>query len=232
MDSANRFHSPRDSACFAGSTAAVTFECLLVGLLMSTSNIEPLFMRRSIRSSTFRSTISAVQSQLPLERRNQNAALPVPKYPVLRNITLFSGGGGLVSTAGDYMRFGEMLRAGGALDGGAHSVAKVDQMMTTNRSAARPARQGPRALNHQTITKLNSRNCRRLRISNSDGRRTANYLVLVRVRFRAFRTSDSRIRTPRHRGSAPTRTSTTARPPNRRQSVQVRCCAPDSTTHW
>lgn len=31
--------------------------------------------------------------------------------------TLFSGGGGLVSTTRDYMRFGEMLRNGGELDG-------------------------------------------------------------------------------------------------------------------
>ncbi len=32
-------------------------------------------------------------------------------------VTLFSGGGGLVSTLDDYMRFGEMLRRGGELDG-------------------------------------------------------------------------------------------------------------------
>lgn len=34
-----------------------------------------------------------------------------------RNATMFSGGGGLVSTATDYLRFSEMLRAGGELDG-------------------------------------------------------------------------------------------------------------------
>ena len=32
-----------------------------------------------------------------------------------RNVTLFSGGAGLVSTTRDYLRFGEMLRNGGAL---------------------------------------------------------------------------------------------------------------------
>ncbi|WP_372613816.1 serine hydrolase domain-containing protein [Aquicoccus sp.] len=32
-------------------------------------------------------------------------------------VTMFSGGGGLVSTLDDYMRFGEMLRRGGELDG-------------------------------------------------------------------------------------------------------------------
>ncbi len=33
------------------------------------------------------------------------------------NVTLFSGGGGLVSTTADYLRFAEMLRNGGELDG-------------------------------------------------------------------------------------------------------------------
>ena len=33
------------------------------------------------------------------------------------SVTLFSGGGGLVSTTRDYMRFAEMLRAGGTLNG-------------------------------------------------------------------------------------------------------------------
>ncbi|WP_193555867.1 serine hydrolase domain-containing protein [Marimonas lutisalis] len=32
-------------------------------------------------------------------------------------VTMFSGGGGLVSTLDDYMRFGEMIRRGGELDG-------------------------------------------------------------------------------------------------------------------
>jgi CubicO group peptidase (beta-lactamase class C family) len=37
--------------------------------------------------------------------------------PYTRPKTLFSGGGGLVSTAADYLRFAEMLRRGGELDG-------------------------------------------------------------------------------------------------------------------
>jgi CubicO group peptidase (beta-lactamase class C family) len=36
---------------------------------------------------------------------------------VLQNVTLFSGGGGLVSTLADYGRFGQMLLNGGELDG-------------------------------------------------------------------------------------------------------------------
>ncbi len=59
-------------------------------------------------------------------------ALPVPKYPIYRNTTLFSGGGGLVSTADDYMRFCEMLRAGGTLDGARILSPKTIQLMTTN----------------------------------------------------------------------------------------------------
>jgi CubicO group peptidase (beta-lactamase class C family) len=59
-------------------------------------------------------------------------ALPVPKYPIYQNTTFFSGGGGLVSTAGDYMRFCEMLRAGGALDGARILSPKTIQLMTTN----------------------------------------------------------------------------------------------------
>ena len=34
-----------------------------------------------------------------------------------QNVTLFSGGGGLVSTTMDYMRFAEAMRNGGELDG-------------------------------------------------------------------------------------------------------------------
>jgi len=59
-------------------------------------------------------------------------ALPVPKYPIYQNTTLFSGGGGLVSTADDYMRFCEMLRAGGALNGARTLSPKTIQLMTTN----------------------------------------------------------------------------------------------------
>lgn len=45
-------------------------------------------------------------------------AIPLGKDSVdrFRNATLFSGGGGLVSTAQDYMKFAEMLRAGGRFE--------------------------------------------------------------------------------------------------------------------
>jgi CubicO group peptidase (beta-lactamase class C family) len=40
-----------------------------------------------------------------------------PDRDVTKPTTLFSGGGGLVSTAADYLRFGQMLLNGGELDG-------------------------------------------------------------------------------------------------------------------
>ena len=63
-------------------------------------------------------------------------ALPVQEYPVYRNTTLFSGGGGLVSTADDYMRFCDMLRGGGALNGARILSPKTIQLMTTNQVPA------------------------------------------------------------------------------------------------
>jgi CubicO group peptidase (beta-lactamase class C family) len=56
--------------------------------------------------------------------------------PVLWDVTrptrLFSGGGGLVSTAPDYLRFCQMLLNGGELDGVRILSAKTVQQMTTN----------------------------------------------------------------------------------------------------
>ncbi|MGI9323254.1 MAG: serine hydrolase domain-containing protein [Pseudomonadales bacterium] len=47
-------------------------------------------------------------------------------------VTLYSGGGGLVSTAMDYMRFAEMLRNGGSLDGARILGPKTIKFMATN----------------------------------------------------------------------------------------------------
>jgi CubicO group peptidase (beta-lactamase class C family) len=58
------------------------------------------------------------------------------KRPALWDVTkppkLFSGGGGLVSTAPDYLRFCQMLLNGGGLNGVRLLVAKTVQQMTTN----------------------------------------------------------------------------------------------------
>ncbi len=49
-----------------------------------------------------------------------------------RDVTLFSGGGGLVGTAMDYMRFAEMLRNGGSLDGNRILSPRTVEFMTLN----------------------------------------------------------------------------------------------------
>jgi len=48
------------------------------------------------------------------------------------DVTLFSGGGGLVSTAHDYMRFAEMLRQGGTYNGARIIGPKTLKYMTRN----------------------------------------------------------------------------------------------------
>ncbi len=47
-------------------------------------------------------------------------------------VRFFSGGGGLVSTAGDYMRFAQMLLNGGTLDGTRLLSPKTVELMTAN----------------------------------------------------------------------------------------------------
>jgi CubicO group peptidase (beta-lactamase class C family) len=47
-------------------------------------------------------------------------------------VSLYSGGGGLVSTAMDYMRFAEALRNGGELDGKRILGSKTIEYMTRN----------------------------------------------------------------------------------------------------
>ncbi len=52
--------------------------------------------------------------------------------PYLEPPTLFSGGGGMVSTVGDYLRFCRMLILGGTLDGAQLLSPKTIQLMTLN----------------------------------------------------------------------------------------------------
>jgi CubicO group peptidase (beta-lactamase class C family) len=67
--------------------------------------------------------------------------LPPSNYPIYRNTTFFSGGGGLVSTAMDYMRFAEMLRNGGEFEGLRILSPKTIQLMTMDHltAAVKPA---------------------------------------------------------------------------------------------
>lgn len=54
------------------------------------------------------------------------------KSPYTKQVTYFSGGAGLVSTAADYVRFAEMLRRGGELDGVRLLGPRTLRYMTTN----------------------------------------------------------------------------------------------------
>jgi hypothetical protein len=54
-----------------------------------------------------------------------------PLWDVTKQPRLFSGGGGLASTAPDYLRFAQMLLNGGELDGVRILAAKTVQQMTT-----------------------------------------------------------------------------------------------------
>jgi CubicO group peptidase (beta-lactamase class C family) len=54
------------------------------------------------------------------------------KSPYLALPSFVSGGGGLVSTASDYLRFCQMLLAGGSLDGVHYISPKTLQLMTAN----------------------------------------------------------------------------------------------------
>ncbi len=56
-------------------------------------------------------------------------------YPYNGPRTYFSGGGGLVSTVSDYVRFAQMMLNGGKLDGVRLLSRKTVELMTTNRLA-------------------------------------------------------------------------------------------------
>jgi CubicO group peptidase (beta-lactamase class C family) len=64
------------------------------------------------------------------------AVLPEQPYPRYQGTTFLSGGGGLVSTAEDYARFAEMLRAGGKLGDVRILGPKTVELMTMNHLSA------------------------------------------------------------------------------------------------
>lgn len=65
-------------------------------------------------------------------KKDQQISYVEAGYPIYQNTSFFSGGGGLVSTAMDYMRFSEMLRRGGELDGKRILSPKTLAFMTQN----------------------------------------------------------------------------------------------------
>ena len=59
-----------------------------------------------------------------------------PAFASYRDTQMYSGGGGLVSTTMDYLRFCEMVRRGGELDGARLLSPKTVEFMTTNHLSA------------------------------------------------------------------------------------------------
>jgi CubicO group peptidase (beta-lactamase class C family) len=95
---------------------------------LRTQLFEPLGMH-----DTFFDVPQEKRSRLGTNHRHDGErlhVLPVPNYPRWDNTTFFSGGGGLVSTAADYMRFAEMLRNGGASNGVRILSPKTVEYMT------------------------------------------------------------------------------------------------------
>lgn len=93
---------------------------------------EPLEM-----NDTFFSVPQEKRSRLATNHywnREQDALVAAPPDDLFSNtdVTFFSGGGGLVSTAMDYMVFCEMLRRGGSYDGARILGPKTIQYMTMN----------------------------------------------------------------------------------------------------
>ena len=73
---------------------------------------------------------------VPKEKRDRLVDSPMPERPPIWDVTtqpkLLSGGGGLVSTAPDYLRFCQMLLNGGELDGARVLSPQTVKEMTTN----------------------------------------------------------------------------------------------------
>lgn len=73
---------------------------------------------------------------------NEIALVPEERRRSYENVSLFSGGGGLVSTAMDYMKFCEMLRAGGSYNGARLLGPKTVQYMSMNQLSDKVRNEG------------------------------------------------------------------------------------------
>ena len=76
---------------------------------------------------------------------------PAESSPYLGPVTTFSGGAGLLSTAGDYLRFAEMLRCKGELDGVRLLGRKTVEYMTRNHLPGDLADMGRPSFNETTF---------------------------------------------------------------------------------
>ncbi len=108
---------------------------------ISGQTLEAFFQQRIFKPLGMRDTFFSV----PKDKRerlasnhiwdyenNEIALVPVERRRSYDDVSLFSGGGGLVSTAMDYMKFCEMLRAGGRFNGSRLLGPKTVQYMAMN----------------------------------------------------------------------------------------------------
>ena len=94
---------------------------------------EPLGMRDTYFNVPAEKTDRLARNHLCDAKSQQVVPMPDGLIPPPSGVTLFSGGGGLISTAKDYWRFCEMLRRGGHLEGVRILGPKTVQAMTMAR---------------------------------------------------------------------------------------------------
>ena len=94
---------------------------------------EPLGMRDTYFNVPAEKSDRLARNHLWDAKSQQVVTMPDGLIPPPSGVTLFSGGGGLISTARDYWRFCEMLRRGGHLDGIRILGPKTLQAMTMAR---------------------------------------------------------------------------------------------------
>ena len=94
---------------------------------------EPLGMRDTYFNVPAEKADRLARDHLWDAERQQIVPMPEGLLPPPSGVTLFSGGGGLISTAKDYWRFCEMLRRGGQLEGIRILGPKTVQAMTMAR---------------------------------------------------------------------------------------------------
>lgn len=114
--------------------------------VLQTQIFEPLGMVDTAFSVPDEKVARFADCYLKTETENLHLVDPAGQSEFLApHVETFSGGGGLVSTLGDYFRFGEMLRCGGSFDGVRLLSPRTVAFMRSNHLAGDIASMGPRS---------------------------------------------------------------------------------------